>query len=253
MKLKNKKDLSALRASGRFLAELLALLEKKVKPGVLLRELDCAAREYLKKADARPAFLGYQPEGAIEPFPAAICTSVNEQIVHGIPGSYVLVEGDILKIDAGVEYKKYFTDAAITISVGRVSSRASKLIAATERALAEAIRAAKPGGHLGDVGAAVSRTLRGTGFRAVKGLTGHGVGFSLHEDPTVYNYGKRGEGMVLRPGLVIAIEPMVSAGSPEITAQPDGSYITRDGSLSAHVEHTVAITEGGAEILTERY
>ncbi|PIP29753.1 type I methionyl aminopeptidase [Candidatus Jorgensenbacteria bacterium CG23_combo_of_CG06-09_8_20_14_all_54_14] len=249
-KLKSEGDIKLLRASGRVLAELLALLKKKVKPGVVLSELDSAAREYLKKAGARPAFLRYQPEGALKPFPAAICTSVNEQIVHGIPSAYKLVEGDILKIDAGVDYKGYFTDAAITVPVGRISKRAEHLVRVTSQALQNAIRAAKLGGHLGDIGAAVTRTLRGSGFRAVRGLTGHGVGFALHEDPTVFNYGTKGEGMVLRPGLVLAIEPMISAGSPEIDEQPDGSYTTRDGSLAAHFEHTVAITERGPEILT---
>jgi methionyl aminopeptidase len=238
IKLKSADDIRGLRASGRILAELLALLKKK------------AAREFLSSRGARPAFLGFQPEGTLKPFPAAICTSVNEQVVHGVPSSYALVEGDILKIDAGVEYRRYFTDAAITVPVGRVSKRAQKLIAVTEKALAGGIAAARSGGRMGDVGAAVSRALRGTGFRAVRGLMGHGVGFGIHEDPAVYNYGTKGEGMVLRPGLVLAIEPMISAGSPEIEERPDGSFVTRDGSLAAHFEHTIVVTEKGPEILT---
>ncbi|MFH1192908.1 MAG: type I methionyl aminopeptidase [Candidatus Jorgensenbacteria bacterium] len=251
VKLKSADDIKKIRASGRILAELLAELRALVKPGVVLKTLDAHAREFLARRDAHPAFLNYQPEGALKPFPAAICASVNEQIVHGIPSAYKLVEGDILKIDAGVDYKGYFTDAAITVRAGRVSQRAEKLIATTERALKDAIAAARAGGHIGDIGAAVSRAVRGTGFRAVKGLTGHGVGFAIHEDPSVYNYGTKGEGMVLRPGLVLAIEPMISAGSPEIDEQPDGSFTTRDGSLAAHFEHTIAITEKGTEVLTK--
>lgn len=250
VKLKSEADLKLLRASGLILAELIVLLKEKVAPGISLASLDAAARNYLARREARPAFLGYKPEGGGEPFPAAICTSVNDQIVHGVPSAYRLIEGDLLKLDAGVEYRGFFTDAAVTVPVGRVSKRTERLIAATEESLENAILAAKPGGCLGDVGAAVSRTIRGTGFRVVRGLTGHGVGFSVHEDPEVYNFGTRGEGMTLRPGLVIAIEPMVSAGSPEIDARPDGSYATRDGSLAAHFEHTIAITEKGTEVLT---
>lgn len=252
-KLKSEGDVKLLRASGRILAELLAELRARVKPGVILKTLDVYAREFLSRRDARPAFLGYRPEGALKPFPAAICASVNEQIVHGLPSGYALCEGDLLKIDIGVEYRGYFTDAALTVPVGRISKRAGRLVRVTSQALQNAIRAAKPGGHLGDIGAAVSRAVRGTGFRVVNGLTGHGVGFTIHEDPSVYNYGTKGEGMILRPGLVLAIEPMVSAGSPEIEEQPDGSFTTRDGSLAAHFEHTIAITERGPEILTERY
>lgn len=251
VRLKTARDLAGLRASGHILAELLVSLRGRVAVGVETRALDTFAREFLKKRGARPAFLGYRPEGARGKFPAAICTSLNDQIVHGVPSAYALCDGDLLKIDIGVEYRGYFTDAAITVPVGKVSRRSARLVRATREALAAALAAAKPGGHLGDLGAAIERTARRAGFRVVKGLTGHGVGFTLHEDPEVYNYGRRGEGMLLRAGLVLAIEPMVSAGSPEIVARPDGSYATADGSLAAHFEHTVAITERGAEILTE--
>lgn len=250
VKLKSADDIKKIRVSGRILAELLALLKKMVKPGVTTQALDEAARAFLARRGARSAFMGYQPEGAPHPFPAAICTSVNEQIVHGVPSSYKLVEGDILKIDAGVDYKGYFSDAAFTVPVGKISERSKRLIKTTQKALIDAIRAAQPGGRMGDIGAAVSRAVRGTGFRVVNGLTGHGVGFAIHEDPSVFNYGTKGEGMVLRPGLVIAIEPMISVGSPDIHEEPDGSYTTRDGSLSAHFEHTVAITKHGPEVLT---
>ncbi len=251
VRLKSPDDIKKIRVSGRILAELLALLKKMVKPGIATHVLDEAARAFLIRRGARPAFLGYRPEGAGSPFPAAICTSVNERIVHGVPSSYKLVEGDILKIDAGVDYGGYFSDAAFTVPVGKISERSKRLIKTTQEALADAVRAAQPGGRVGDIGAAVSRAVRGTGFRVVNGLTGHGVGFSIHEDPLVYNYGTKGEGIVLRPGLVLAIEPMISAGSPEIREELDGSYTTRDGSLSAHFEHTVAITERGPEVLTD--
>lgn len=251
IKLKSADDIKKIRVSGRILAELLALLKKMVKPGVTTQMLDEAARAFLTRRGARSAFLGYQAEGAGSPFPAAICTSVNEQIVHGVPSSYKLVEGDILKIDAGVDYKGYFSDAAFTVPVGKISERSKRLIKTTQKALADGICAAQPGGRMGDIGAAVSRAVRGMGFRVVNGLTGHGVGFAIHEDPIVHNYGTKGEGMALRPGLVLAIEPMISVGSPDIREEPDGSYTTRDGSLAAHFEHTIAITEKGVEVLTQ--
>jgi methionyl aminopeptidase len=250
MRLKTKKDLGVLRVSGRILAETLKLLAKECKPGVSLEYLDGLARDYIAKKGAKPAFLGYQPSWADEPYPAAICTSLNEQIVHGIPSEYVVRDGDVVKLDLGVDYQGYFTDAATTVLAGKVSARTARLIAATKKALMVGIRAAKPGKRLGDVGYAIQRVVEGAGFRVVDGLTGHGVGFAPHEDPEVLNYGEKGTGTLIKPGLVIAIEPMVSAGTPRTMENPDGSFATADGSIAAHFEHTVYIGENGPEILT---
>ncbi len=250
MRLKTKKDVAQLRVSGRILAETLKLIAKECKPGVSLEYLDGLAHDYIKRKGAKPAFLGYKPAWADEVYPAAICTSLNEQIVHGIPSEYAVRDGDVIKLDLGVDYKGYFTDAAVTVAVGKVPARATRMIAATKRALMAGIRAAKPGKRLGDVGYAIARTVEGAGFRVVEGLTGHGVGFAPHEDPEVLNYGEKGTGVVLKSGLVIAIEPMVSAGTPKIKENPDGSFSTADGSRSAHFEHTVYIGEDGPEILT---
>ncbi|MFH0806405.1 MAG: type I methionyl aminopeptidase [Candidatus Brennerbacteria bacterium] len=250
MKLKSKKDVAVLRVSGRILAETLKLLAKECREGVSLEYLDGIARDYIKSKGARAAFLGYKPAWADEAYPAAICTSLNEQIVHGIPSEYAVREGDVVKLDLGVDYKGYFTDAALTVAVGKIPARTARLIAATKRSLMAGIRAAKPGKRLGDVGYAIQRVVEGAGFRIVDGLTGHGVGFSPHEEPEVLNYGEKGTGVVMKPGLVIAIEPMVSAGTPRIKENPDGSFSTYDGSTAAHFEHTVYIGEDGPEILT---
>ena len=251
MKLKAKKDLVALRVSGRILAETLKLLAKECKPAVSLEYLDGLAREYIERKGAKPAFLGYKPPWADTVYPAAICTSLNEQIVHGLPSAYVLRDGDVVKLDLGVEYKGYFTDAAVTVAVGKVSARTARLIAATRKALTSGIRQAKPGGRLGDIGHAIQRTVERAGFRVVEGLTGHGVGFAPHEEPEVRNWGARVTGTELVPGLVIAIEPMASAGTPKTVENLDGSFATADGSIAAHFEHTVYVGEYGPEILTQ--
>lgn len=239
-----------LRVSGRILAETLAHLVEKCKPGTSLQYLENLARDHLARSGAKPAFLGYRPAWSREPYPAAICTSLNEQIVHGIPSAYEVREGDVVKLDLGVNYEGYFTDAAVTVAVGKVPARTVRLIGVTRRALMAGIRAAKPGKRLGDVGYVIQRTVENAGFRIVNGLTGHGVGFAPHEDPEVLNYGERGTGLAITPGLVIAIEPMVSAGTPHTRENPDGSISTADGSVAAHFEHTVYVGEDGPEILT---
>ena len=250
IRLKKEKDLEGLRTSGSILARILVALKAKAKAGVNLTELEEAARTMLKEDGATAAFLNYKPEGASSPYPAALCLSLNDQIVHGQPRDRVLKDGDILKIDFGVVYKGYVTDAALTVAIGEASAQAKKLMTVTEESLQAGIAAARPGNTLGDIGAAIESHVEQNGLSVVVGLTGHGTGFKLHEDPTVYNYGRRGEGMKLRPGLVIAIEPMVSMGSPRIKQAKDDSYYTQDGSLSAHFEKTIAITDKGTEILT---
>ncbi len=251
IRLKNERDLSSLRISGHILAETLVILSREALPGVPLSHFDKRARELLGAASATPTFLGYRPGGSRRAYPAALCTSVNDTVVHGLPTGYVLKEGDLLKLDLGVTYKNYVTDGAITVGIGTLSKTAERLLYATREALDAALVVAKPGGHLGDIGAAVERVVKRAKFRVVEGLTGHGVGFSLHEDPEVANHGTAGEGMELKPGLVIAIEPMVSMGSSRVLEEDDGSFTTEDRSLSAHFEHTIAITEHGIEVLTK--
>ncbi len=249
--LKSEKDIELLRDSGKILVKILLALKEQSVVGANLLELEATAREMLREAGAASAFLNYKPDGASRPYPAVLCSSLNEQVVHGIPFDYSLKDGDILKIDFGVVWKERITDAAITVPIGKVTNAAKKLIRTTEEALQKGIAAAKmKNARLGDIGWAIEHEIEEQGFSVVDGLTGHGVGFKLHEDPNVYNYGQKGEGMILKEGLVIAIEPMVSAGSSQTIQREDGSYQTKDGALSTHFEKTIAITKNGVEILT---
>lgn len=249
-KLKTPDDIEILRQSGLILAEVLDTLAREAVIGTKLSYLDRHARELMASRGATPTFLGYRPEGALSAYPAAICASVNDIIVHGLPGEYRLRTGDVLKIDAGVTFHGLITDAAVTVAIPPVTPTVSRLLETTHRALDEALAACGPGKKLGDIGAAIERAAKRGACTVIAGLTGHGVGFALHEDPTVYNYGTKGEGMKLVPGLVLAIEPMFSLGSPDIHQYPDDSYGTADKSIAAHFEHTVAITEDGYEVLT---
>lgn len=250
IRLKTKKDLDGLRRSGAVLARVLEILKVSAKERVMLKELDALAMELLKKENAKSAFLGYRPEGILKPYPAAICTSVNEVIVHGIPNEYKLKKGDVLKIDLGVIFEGYITDAATTVAIGNVSDSVKKLIDVTRESLERAIQVCTPKHTLGDIGYAIETTAQQMGCFVIRGLTGHAVGFELHEDPVVPNRGKKGEGMKLVPGLVLAIEPMISLGSPFVEKAEDESFYTKDKSISAHFEHTVAILNNGAEVLT---
>ncbi|MBI4034113.1 MAG: type I methionyl aminopeptidase [Candidatus Brennerbacteria bacterium] len=249
VRLKTEKDLQILRESGKILASVLGILKEAAKEGVKLSHLDELARRLVSEAGAKPAFLGYAEKGR-KPFPAAICASVNEVIVHGVPSDYVLKKGDVLKIDFGVNYKGYITDSAFTVGIPPISDEAKRLINATEQSLYEAINVMRPGGHLGDIGAAVEGAVKKAGFQVIKNLTGHGVGFEIHEDPSIYNFGNPGEGIELKKGMVLAVEPMVAVSSSRVVMQEDGSFVTEDGSQSAHFEHTIAITDDGPEILT---
>lgn len=251
IKLKTKKDLEFLRKSGAILARVLQSLAEEAKEGVPLSYLDMKARALISASDATPAFLGYTPEGARIPFPAAICASVNEEVVHGLPREYKLRPGDLLKIDLGVNYKGYITDAATTVAIGKVPRRVFDLMHATEDALADAIAVCKEGNRLGDIGYAIEKRIQKAKFSVVQGLTGHGTGFRLHEDPTVWNFGRKGEGMVLKEGLVLAIEPMAAMGKGTALERHDGAFVTYDSSLAAHFEHTVFIKKNGCEILTK--
>ncbi len=251
IRLKSEKDLQVLRESGRILASVLEILKEAAKEGVKLSYLDELASRLVSDAGAKPAFFGYKPEKAKIPYPASICASVNEIIVHGLPTDYVLKKGDVLKIDLGVDYKGYITDSAVTVGIPPISGEAEKLISVTKNSLDSAIKVMKPGGHLGDIGATVEEIVEKAGFKVIRNLSGHGVGFELHEDPSVYNFGNRGEGMELQSGMVLAIEPMVAVSASRVVQQEDESFRTEDGSQSAHFEHTIAITDKGSEVLTK--
>lgn len=248
--IKSLQEIEKIAASGKILAKVFDRILKEVKVGTRLEDLDKLARRLIEEFGAQPAFLGYKPDGASVPYPATICASVNDIIVHGLPFNYRLKSGDLLKLDFGVFYEGFYSDAAKTISVGKASETAKRLIKTTYLALEQAIKQAKPGNHLGDIGWTISRCVKKAGFNVAEGLTGHGIGSKLHEEPTIYNFGRKGEGIELKSGMVLAIEPMVCAGSGKIVKRKDNSYVTADGSLSAHFEHTVAITGSGNKILT---
>ena len=195
--------------------------------------------------------MGYQPHGAAHPFPASICASLNEVVVHGIPNKYKLKSGDILKLDFGVSYQGFITDSAFTVGIGKISLEAQKLMDITKHSLMLGIKECRSGKTLGDIGWAINDYVHKNGYKVVKGLCGHGVGIELHEEPSVFNEGQKNTGLELKHGMILALEPMVSAGDPYIVRTEQESYATRDGSLSAHFEHTVLITEKGYEVLTE--
>lgn len=240
-----------MRAGGRILACVLAELKSLAKSGVALAELDELAERLIREAGAKPSFKGYQPSGAAKPYPASVCLSLNDEIVHGLPDNKILKDGDLLKIDLGVFYKGFHTDSAITIPIGNVSQRAQELMSVTEQALELAIKMVRPGVCLGDIGAGIEVFVSEHGFSVVRSLVGHGIGRELQEEPMVPNFGKPGTGVVLEEGMTIAIEPMVAVGKGQLILAADGfTYKTADGSLAAHFEHTVAVTADSALVLT---
>jgi len=243
--LKSKEDLEYLRASGKILGRILKKLQGTVRPGVTTAEIDAIAEEMVLAEKAIPAFKGYKG------FPATICASVNEEIVHGIPGERVLIEGDIIGIDLGIDYQGYFTDAAVTVPVGNIDAKKSRLVEVTRNALTEGIKQAIAGKHLFDISYAIQNYVEENGFSVVRQFVGHGIGRFLHEEPEIPNFGKQGSGPLLRNGMVLAIEPMVNIGTWESGILENGwTAVTRDGLASAHFEHTVALSEKGPEILT---
>lgn len=234
-----------MREAGRIAAQVHEELRKAIRPGITTRELDALAERLIRQAGAIPTFKGYRG------YPASICTSVNDEVVHGIPGDRVLREGDIVAIDLGVTYKGYVGDCAYTWPVGQVSPEVERLLQVTREALERAIAECRPGKRLGDIGYAVQSYVESHGFSVVREYCGHGIGANMHEDPQVPNYGRPGTGLVLRPGMVLAIEPMVNTGTWMTRVLPDQwTVVTADGGYSAHFEHTVAITDQGPEILT---
>lgn len=250
MLIKTQEQIKKIKVSGKILASVAKELKKNIFEGVVLKDLDVLARKLIREAGAEPAFLGYQPHGANHPFPASICASLNEVVVHGIPNKYKLKNGDILKLDFGVSYQGFISDSAFTVGIGEISKEAQKLMDVTRHSLTLGIKECRPGKTLGDIGWAINDYVQKNGFKVVKGLCGHGVGIELHEEPSVFNEGQKNTGLQLKPGMVLALEPMVSAGDPYIIQTDQESYATRDGSLSAHFEHTVLITERNPEILT---
>jgi len=243
--IRRQEEIERIRESNLIVAEVLDTLKKEVKAGVTTKELNEYCEELVRKWGAKPAFKGYRG------YPYALCTSVNEEVVHGMPSDRRLKEGDILSLDFGVYYKGYYGDAAITVPVGEVSEEARKLIKVTEAALYKGIEEAQAGNRLGDISAAVQSHVEGAGFSVVRDFVGHGIGSELHEDPQIPNFGVRGRGVLLKEGMVLAIEPMVNAGTYKVKVLDDGwTVVTEDGSLSAHFEHSIAITANGPDILS---
>lgn len=249
--IKTESQIEKIRQSGKILGSVLRELKNAAGPGVTLLELDKLAHDLIKDKGGKPAFLGYKPDGAMKKFPYTLCASVNDTIVHGLPSAYKLASGDVLKLDLGVDFQGGITDAAVTVPIGGVPKVALRLIKTTREALMEAIRVVKDGHTLGDIGHAVTRTVERSNFKVIEGLTGHGVGNKVHEDPIIYNYGEPGKGALLRAGMVIAIEPMTSISTKRTVQLPDDSFVTADGSLSAHFEHTILVTLKGGEVLTD--
>jgi methionyl aminopeptidase len=245
--LKSTQEIEKMRRAGQVVREVLELVRARVKPGATTYDLEKAAQERLDQLRVKPAFKGYHG------FPCVLCTSVNSEVVHGIPSpKRVLKQGDIVSVDFGVVVDGYYGDAAITVPVGKVAPDAERLLKVTEASLHAGIAAVKPGATLGDVGAAVQGVVEREGFSVVRDFVGHGIGSQMHEEPQVPNFGEAGRGMKLKAGMVIAIEPMVNAGKPEVMVLDDGwTAVAKDGSMSAHFEHTVAVTADGARILTE--
>jgi len=244
--IKSSEEIKIMEEGGEILSKIMRHLQKMVRPGITTKELDKVAYDLVLKYGAKPSFLGY------EGFPATLCVSINEEIVHGIPGQRELKSGDILSLDLGIYHGGFHTDAAITLPVGKISKEARKLLKVTKKALAIGIREIKPGKHFGDISFAIQKYAESQGFNVVRDLCGHGVGRELHEDPQILNFGKRETGPEIREGMVLCPEPMITAGDWRIKQGKDGHcFETRDGSLSAHFEYTVAVQKRGCKILTK--
>jgi methionyl aminopeptidase len=242
---KSKREVATMREAGRIVAETHARLRDSIRPGVTTAELDALAYEVVTARGAQPSFLGYRG------FPASLCVSINEEVVHGIPGPRVLEEGDVVSLDFGAYYRGYHGDSAITVAVGRVEKKVEDLIETTQGALEAGISQCTKGKYLGDVSWAIQSHAESRGYSVVRQYVGHGIGRSMHEDPQIPNYGSPGRGVLLKPGMTFALEPMVNVGTYVTRVLDDNwTVVTADGELSAHFEHTIAITEAGPEILT---
>lgn len=243
--IKNQAEQETMRQGGKILAEILKDLAEKVKPGLATRDIEKLSVDLLARKKVAPAFKNY------EGFPANLCVSVNEEVVHGIPSKRKIKIGDLVSLDLGIRYKGFYTDSAITVPVLPISPEAHQLLEATKKALDFAVKHVKPGARLGDIQAVIQNIIESANFSVIRELVGHGIGAELHEEPMIPNYGRRGTGPILKSGMTICLEPMVSAGSPKIKILPDGwTVVTKDNSLSAHFEHTILVTNDGAEVLT---
>jgi methionyl aminopeptidase len=250
--VKNTREISLMKESCRIVAEVLVLVGSRIAPGVLTRDLDRVAEEYIRSRGGEPAFKGYGHDRS-NLFPGTLCVSIDDEVVHGIPGGGKIEEGQVVSIDVGVKKGGFYGDGARTFAVGRVSEEKSRLLRVTEEALLLGIAQARSGNHLHDVSAAVQRHVEAAGFSVVRDLVGHGIGKNLHEDPAIPNYGEPGTGVLLKEGMALAIEPMVNAGTARVRVGDDGWTVrTADGKPSAHFEHTIVVTKGEAEILTRQ-
>ena len=245
--IKNSEQLQLMREAGRITAEALMVAKEAIRPGLSTKELDNAIKRHIEKCGATPSFLG------LYGFPGSACISINDEVIHGIPSNKVIIqEGDIVKVDVGARFRGYNGDSARTFAVGKVSDEALRLISVTEQSFYEAMKVARPGYRIGDIGHAVESFVISNGFSVVKEYTGHGVGADIHEDPSIPNHGKAGRGARLYPGMTLAIEPMVNAGTDRVKVRRDGwTVVTADGKLSAHYENSIAITDSDPVILTQ--
>jgi methionyl aminopeptidase len=252
MIIKTPEELKILREGGKRLGEILRQVAKRVVPGVRTIELDRYAEELVLKAAGIPAFKGYKTYDAKSEYPATLCVSINDEVVHGIPSERELKDGDIVGLDIGMQFGGLYTDTAVTVAVGAVDDISRRLIETTRAALAKGVAEARAGARLGDIGAAIQKHAEAAGFSVVKELVGHGVGRKVHEEPEIPNWGKKGTGALLKEGMVLALEPMLNEGRDRVKLAPDGwTYITYDSSRSAHFEHTIVVTKKGAEIITK--
>jgi methionyl aminopeptidase len=243
--IKTPEEIKIMAEGGKILAGIMKELEKKVRPGITTKELDRVAETLILKSGGKPSFKGYQG------FPAALCTSINEEIVHVVPSQRKLKEGDIISLDLGMQYRDFHTDMAVTLPVGKISPETQRLIRITKKALKRGIKKARIGNTFGDIGNTIQRYVEGQGFNVVRDLCGHGIGKEIHEEPQVLNYGKRRTGPEIKEGMVFCLEPMVTVGDWKLKKSKDGyGFETEDGSLSCHFEHTVVVTKDGAKVLT---
>lgn len=249
--IKTPDEIKIMRGGGRILADIMKQLSGAVKPGITTKDLDRLAEELIFRYGAKPSFKGYRTDSSRKAYPTALCVSVNEEIVHAVPGGRVLKEGDVVSLDCGIWHKGLCVDMAVTVPVGNVLLEVSRLIRVTKKSLKRALKKIRPGNTIGDIGNTIQRYVEGQNFNVIRNLVGHGVGREVHEDPEIPNFGKRHKGPALKLGMTLAIEPMVVMGDWKTDLQKDGFGVkTSDNKLSAHFEHTVAVTENGCEVLT---
>jgi len=251
--IKTPEEIKILRDGGKILASILLMVSKRAKPGITTAELDEYAEFLIKKAGGEPSFKNYKTSQDKIPFPSILCVSINDEVVHGIPSSErILKEGDIVGFDLGLKWKGLYTDATISVGIGKISQEAERLLDVTKTSLDKAIKVIKENATIGDIGFAIQSYVERNGFNVVKKLVGHGVGYNVHEEPDIPNWGKRGSGLKLKKGMVLAIEPMVTIGSGDVILDKNNwTWKTKDGSLSAHFERTICVTEKGCEVLTK--